>query len=96
MMQLYWTSLALADREAIYDYIEADNPRSALSLDELFTEKVSRLVDHPSIGRLGRVPGTRELAAHQNYIIVYDVTADSIRILRILHAARQWPIERMN
>lgn len=76
--------------------IEADNPRTALALDGLFTEKVSRLVDHPSIGRLGRMPGTRELVAHQNYIIVYDVTADNIRILRILHAARQWPVERVN
>ncbi|MPT47885.1 MAG: type II toxin-antitoxin system RelE/ParE family toxin [Sphingobium sp.] len=95
-MQLSWTALALADREAIYDYIEADNPHAALALDELFTEKVSRLADHPSIGRVGRVPGTRELVAHQNYIIVYDVMADSIRILRILHAARQWPAERMN
>jgi len=34
-MPLYWTSEAIADRETIYDYIEADNPLAALALDEL-------------------------------------------------------------
>jgi plasmid stabilization system protein ParE len=31
------------------------------------------------------------LVAHQNYILVYDVTGDLVRVLRVLHAARQWP-----
>ncbi|WP_313517846.1 type II toxin-antitoxin system RelE/ParE family toxin [Brevundimonas sp.] len=49
------------------------------------------MVDHPGLGRVGRVPGTRELVAHQNYVLVYDVVDDQVRILRVLHAARQWP-----
>ena len=36
MMELRWTPEAIQDREAIYDYIEADNPTAALALDELF------------------------------------------------------------
>ena len=91
MMRLLWTPEAIADRDAIYDYIEPDNPRAALALDELFSEKASRLTDHPALGRPGRVPGTRELVAHQNYILVYDVTGDLVRVLNIIHAARQWP-----
>ena len=91
MMELHWTLEAIQDREAIYDYIEADNPIAALALDELFEEKAGRLVDHPGLGRRGRVDGTRELIARQNYILVYDVASDSIRVLRVLHAARQWP-----
>lgn len=91
MMELHWTSEAIQDREAIYDYIEADNPIAALALDELFEEKADRLVDHPDLGRPGRVPGTRELVAHQNYILVYDLAGDLVRVLRLLHAARQWP-----
>jgi plasmid stabilization system protein ParE len=43
------------------------------------------------MGRPGREAGTRELVAHKNYILVYDVTADMVRVLRVLHAARQWP-----
>ena len=34
---------------------------------------------------------TRELVAHQNYILVYDTAGDLVRVLRVLHAARQWP-----
>lgn len=91
MMQLFWTLEAIQDREAIYDYIEADKPMAALALDELFEEKAARLVEHPGVGRPGRVSGTRELVAHQNYIVVYDVLDDSVRVLRVLHTARQWP-----
>ncbi len=91
MMELHWTPEAIQDRETIYDYIEADNPIAALTLDELFEEKASRLIDHPGLGRPGRVAGTRELVAHQNYILIYDVTGDLVRMLRVLHAARQWP-----
>lgn len=91
MMELYWTPEAVGDREAIYDHIESRNPVAALALDELFEEKAGRLTDHPHMARAGRVPGTRELVAHQNYILVYDVTVAMVRILRVLHAARQWP-----
>ena len=90
-MKLYWTPEALDDRRAIYDYIEADNPRAALTLDELFSEKVSLLIDHPGLGRIGRVTDTRELVVHKNYILIYDATSELVRVLRVLHSARQWP-----
>ena len=53
MMELHWTPEAIQDREAIYEYIEADNPTAALALEELFEEKAGRLVDHPGLGRRG-------------------------------------------
>jgi len=88
MMELFWTPEAIQDRDEIYDFIEADNPAAALALDELFEEKAGRLVDHPDLGRPGRIAGTRELAAHRNYILVYDVPGD---LVRVLHATGQWP-----
>jgi toxin ParE1/3/4 len=90
-VRLYWTPDALDDRRTIYDYIEAANPLAALNLDELFSEKVLNLIDHPGLGRIGRVAGTRELVVHKNYILVYDTTAELVRVLRVLHAAMQWP-----
>jgi len=90
-VRLVWTRPASRDRREIREYIAEDNPAAALALDELISEKASRLVDHPGLGRQGRIEGTRELVAHQNYILVYDVTEDLVRVLRILHAARQWP-----
>lgn len=90
-MRLFWTPEALDDRRTIYDYIEADNPRAALTLDDLFSKKVWHLLDHPELGRIGRVTGTRELVVHKNYILIYDTKGDQVRVLRVLHAARQWP-----
>ena len=90
-MKLVWTRRAQEDRKAIREYIAADNPSAALDLDELLSEKATRLVDHPGLGRPGRLEGTRELIAHRNYILVYDVASDLVRVLRVLHTARQWP-----
>ena len=67
-MKLFWTPEAIDDRRSIYDYIEADNPSAALALDKLFSEKASRLIDHPGLGRIGRVAGTRELVAPRGSI----------------------------
>lgn len=90
-MKLAWTRLALNDRQAIRSYIAQDNPIAALALDELFTEKASRLADHPGLGRPGRVSSTRELVVHQHYLMIYDLANDLVRILRVLHTAHQWP-----
>ncbi|WP_297364459.1 type II toxin-antitoxin system RelE/ParE family toxin [Acidiferrobacter sp.] len=90
-MKLIWTRLAHIDRSAIRTYLAQDNPAAALSLDTAFSRRVRQLAVHPDIGRPGRVTGTRELVAHTNYIVIYDVIGDTVRILRILHAARQWP-----
>ena len=93
-MKLVWTRPAREDRKAIREYIAADNPSAALDLDELLSEKAARLVEHPGLGRLGRLQGTRELVAHKNYILIYDVAGDLVRVFRLLHAARQWPPAR--
>jgi len=90
-VRLVWTRPAQQDRRAIREYIAADNPAAALDLDELLSERAARLVDHPGLGRPGRVAGTRELVAHRNYILIYDVAGDLVRVLRVLHAARRWP-----
>ena len=90
-MNLVWARPASADRNEIREYIAQDNPAAALALDEQFSEQANRLVDHPGLGRPGRVVGTRELVVHQNFILIYDAAPDLVRILRVLHAARQWP-----
>jgi addiction module RelE/StbE family toxin len=93
-LKLRWTADAVRDRVAIYDYVEARSPQAAIRLDTLFSQKAADLSCHPAIGRVGRVLGTRELVAHRNYILVYELTDNDIYILRLLHAARQWPPRR--
>jgi len=92
-MRLHWTHRARAARRAIYDYIEAGNPAAALALDERFRKEATRLLTYPDSGRKGRAAGTRELVVHRHYIMVYDIVGDMVRVLRVLHTARQWPTE---
>lgn len=89
---MVWTRQAGTDRQQIREYIAAqDNPTAALALDELISEKAGRLADHPGLGHPGRVTGTSEFVIHPNYILIYDTVGESVRVL---HAARQWPLPR--
>ena len=89
MTKLAWARFALADRDEIFTYIEANNPRAAAEIDERIAVAVRRLLQFPESGRPGRVAGTRELMVPRTpYIAVYVLTGDKNRILRVLHGAR--------
>ena len=91
-MRLEWSAYALADRTAIFDYIEADSPRAAVAADARIREQVETLVLFPHSGRPGRIEGTRELVIGRSpYIVAYRIMGDTVRILRVLHGARRWP-----
>jgi toxin ParE1/3/4 len=91
-MLLEWSAFALADRKAIFDYIEADSPLAAVSIDARIKQSVEMLAQFPEMGRPGRMEGTRELlVSHTPYIAAYRIADDRLRILRILHGAQQWP-----
>ena len=91
-MRVEWSQFALADREAIFDYIEADNPRAAVVIDDRIRKHVEQLRQFPESGRPGRVEGTRELPIDRTpYIAAYQITKNTVRILRVLHGARLWP-----
>ncbi len=91
-MRLEWSHSAQADRDAIFDYIEADNPQAAITVDEHIQLQVEGLVRFPESGRPGRVEGTRELVIDRTpYIAAYRVDRGAIRILRVLHGAQRWP-----
>ncbi|TIN10590.1 type II toxin-antitoxin system RelE/ParE family toxin [Mesorhizobium sp.] len=93
-MRLVWARFALSDRDDIFTYIEAENPRAAVHVDQQIVFSTHRLIDFPESGRPGRIAGTRELVvARTPYIAAYAVVADTVRILRILHGAQMWPDE---
>jgi addiction module RelE/StbE family toxin len=81
----------MEDRDAIYDYIEADNPLAAARMDELFEKAAATLAEHPKLGKEGTLPGTRQLLAHRSYWLVYDIDGDAVQVLAVVHTARQWP-----
>lgn len=68
----------------------ADNPSAAV--DERIAAAVRRLREFPESDRPGRVAGTRELVITGTpYIAGYAVAKTTVHILRVLHAAQQWP-----
>ncbi len=93
-MKIVWTPEAELDREEIFDYIAADNPRAAVRMDELFDEAVARLRHFPLLGGAGTVTGTRELIPHPSYRVVYQVEGEVVWVLAVVHTARQWPPAR--
>lgn len=91
-MKIVWTRYAVEDREEILEYTAARNPTAALEQDLRTEEAVGLLGDHPRAGRAGRVDGTRELVVTGTpFVVVYLPRAEEIRVLRILHGAREWP-----
>jgi toxin ParE1/3/4 len=91
-MRPEWSAYALADRVAIFDYIEADSPQAAIAVDDRIREQVETLRQFPESGRPGRIEGTRELIISRTpYIVAYSVTGNTVRVLRVLHGSRRWP-----
>jgi len=88
---LEWRATALTDLLAIVDYIADDNPDAAQALKDEIEEKTARLPDNPQLYRVGRVDGTREMVVRPNYVVVYADEPETVTILRVLHAAQQWP-----
>lgn len=94
MPELEWTELARNDLLAIVDYISDDSPDAAQRLKDDIEAKAAKLTERPRLYRTGRVEGTREMVAWANYIVVYSEDPFTVRILRVLHAAQQWPPAR--
>lgn len=92
-MKIVWRPMADADRENIFNYIALDNPQAALELDEAFKAKANIAALNPKLYRAGRVRGTREIVVHPNYVMIchIDDESDTLVVLRVLHAAQQWP-----
>ena len=90
-MKLVWTSEAMNDRFAIFDFVAGDDPGAALALDDFFIEKAGTLLEYPETGRVGRVAGTREYVVHRSYVLIYEVTDGVVYIPGILNSARKWP-----
>lgn len=86
-----WTDEARQDLAAIIGFIASDNPAAADAFLDRIIERADRLPQHHHAYRQGRLPGTREMVIHPNYILVYAVGKGAVTILRLLHSARNWP-----
>jgi len=93
-LTIRWTRPALADLEAIGDFVARDNPQAAERLVARILSAVDALRDHPNLGRPGRIAGTGELVvADTPYVVPYRVADGDVQILAVFHGARRWPDE---
>lgn len=64
-MKLNWSDEALAELSTIIFYIAKDNPSAADTLAQrVYSGAEKLLLDHPLLGRTGRVNETFELVIH--------------------------------
>lgn len=98
MARLIWTEPALADLEAIADYIALDNPSAACRLVQRVFDRVERLERFPTSGR--RPPELPHTSYREVVVtpcrVFYRVEGDAVFLLYVMraeHLLRRWMIE---
>ncbi len=96
-LKLRYTDEAQQDLREVLRYgVEAGFPDTLAVVNEI-EPRISTLASHPSAGRGGREPDTREwVLGGLPFIVVYSLHPDEaapteVHILNIIHGARQWP-----
>ena len=91
-MTVIWSSAAIADLEAIRDYIAADNSERAVSFVMEITAAGEAIADTPrAFGLVPRLEarGIRK-RSFGRYLIFYRIEAESVQILHVVHGARDY------
>lgn len=88
-MKLRYTRPALADLDAILEYISAQSPRGARHVQSRIRTVIDLVLVHPAIGLRTDDPSIRRLVASPfGYLIFYEATDTEIIIHAIRHGAR--------
>jgi toxin ParE1/3/4 len=88
-----WTEQATRQLDQAHDYIALSNSAEvAARVTMQIVTSVEQLAAFPMSGRLGRVPGTRELVlSNTPFIAAYIIQKARIVILALYHGAQRWP-----
>ena len=88
-MKIVWSEPAIADLDAIQDYIARDSPHYATRVAQRLVESAEPLRDHLQLGRvLPEGDGRHREVLLAPYRILYRVEAEGIYIVRVVHGAR--------
>jgi toxin ParE1/3/4 len=88
------TAQAEEDLIAIWQWIASDDPGAADRTLDAFERRWQQLAGfpHSGIARDDIAPGIRHLTTGQ-YLTLYRVDSDCVRIIRVLHGRRHLPLE---
>jgi toxin ParE1/3/4 len=91
-VRIEWLPEAERNLTAQLEWVAERNAWAAIDIGDAIYAAVTRLADHPTMARSGRVGGTRELVVVGTpYVLVYRIEAAAVVILRVLHGAQRWP-----
>jgi toxin ParE1/3/4 len=88
-MKIVWSQPAIADLEAIHDFIERDAPGRAARFVERLITSTEPLLEFPRMGRV--VPegdGRQREITVGPYRIIYRVEAGEIFVVTVVHGSR--------
>lgn len=91
-MRVRWLQKAIKNLDAEADYIAQENLTAAAEMFVYIKTKVDALSEFSSLGRPGRVPGTRELIIDKYpFVVPYRVVGEELHVLRVFHTRRKLP-----
>jgi toxin ParE1/3/4 len=97
-LPVFFTALAEEDLDQIEDYIATRDPAAAARLRAAIVQQSIELGNMPEKGMTLKEPRSREemgvrlwpVTRYRNYLVLYRIEPERLRVLRILHAARDW------
>ena len=91
-MTVSWSPRAIRHLTDLRAYITRENPDAAARVALTILTAVDRLAEFPSLGRPGRVTGTRELIVPDTpYLIPYRLRGERLEVIAVFHERQRWP-----
>jgi toxin ParE1/3/4 len=90
---IQWTEQAAQQLYQAQEYIALSNSEEvAAPVTMRIVSSIQQLATFPMSGRVGRVPGTRELVIPSTpFLAAYAIEKANIVVLAIYHGAQRWP-----
>jgi len=98
VLPVFFTVLAEEDLHQIEDYISSHDPAAAARVRAAVVQQSVQLGNTPQKGMALKAPRSEQeigvrlwpVSRYRNYLVLYRVEPNLIRVLRILHAAQDW------
>jgi toxin ParE1/3/4 len=88
-MRLRLSPRVAGDLEDVADYIARDSPRQALRVLQLLRKRMEEIAQKPRMYQLRPEIGSdARLASIGNYVILFRIRENTVRIERVLHGGR--------
>ena len=97
-LPVFFTALAEEDLDQIEDYIAAHDAAAAARVRRAIVQQSVQLGKTPEKGIALKAPRGRQeigvrlwpVSQYRNYLVLYRIEPELIRVLRILNAAQDW------